>query len=439
MIDILWKLFELAVNVWESALVMFFVFQFLNTPPFQQENRKKFLLGWVSYFVLITVMNHLTMYEGMACFVYAAFIFVFSQFLLNGRWLKKLMASVLPLACVILISSTVTNAISVLAGVPLETIYSTPNIDRFLAIVSVQLLLVYCLQLILKLFQKNGAHFQKAEWLVIISVLVLSFLVMLFLHLLGMNATLQTEQAQLLVWADTGIIAMNLLLFYLVNKVNQNNRRIREMEQEQQLLLYQSNYAESMQHQADALQRMRHDWKQHLSVVQMMLSENEVERAKNYLHSYQNQEIPVGLHVHSNNPYLDALLHVKLTIARENGIQVDFSCQAEFAGYSDVERCNLIGNLMDNAIEASRQMPENERRIQLTIHGNADRLIIETANMVKIPVTAQNPQMKTSKADGNKHGYGMQTIRAITQHYHGDLDYYDEDGMFHVQVVLYGK
>lgn len=439
MIDILWNFFELSVNVWESAVFMFFVFQFLNTPPFQKENRKKYLLGWFLHFTLVTIMNHLTVYEGLACFVYAVFVFVFSHLLLNGSWLKKLMVSVLPLACVILISSTVTNAVSVLAGVPLEMIYSTPNIERFLAIVCVQLLLVYCFQIILKLFQKNGVHFQKAEWLVIISVLILSFLVMVFLHLLGMNATLTTEQAQFLVWADTGIIAMNLLLFYLVNRVNQNNRKIRKMEQEQQLLLYQNNYAESIQQQADALQRMRHDWKQHLSVVQMMLSENEVERAKNYLHSYQNREIPLNLHVRSSNPYLDALLHVKFTVAREYGIQVDLNCQAEFDGYSDVELCNLVGNLMDNAIEACQEIPEHMRRIRLTIHGNAERLMIETANTVKAPVTMQNPHMKTNKKDGVKHGYGLKTIRSIVRHYHGDLDYYDEDGLFHMQVVLYGS
>lgn len=440
MMNIAWNLFELAVNVWESGLIMAFVFRFLDAPPREAENRWKFVLGWAGYFAIVSVMNHITVYEGLAGFVYVAYLFLFSL-ILEGSLLKKLMASAMTLACVILISSTVTNTVSVLADVPLEIIYTTGNFYRLLSILAVQLMLVYCFQMLVKIFQRNGVIFQKTEWLVIISVLVLSLLVMVFLHILAMEAHLADAQARLLVLANLCIIAMNLLLFYLVNRLSLNNHRIRTMQEQQQLLLRENHYAESIQQQADTLQRMRHDWKQHLSVVQTMLKGGETERALAYLQTYQEHEITAvltGLQVNSNNRYLDALLHVKFTMAKECNIQVECNCQAEFECYSDVKLCNLIGNLMDNAIEACQRIEEGRRYIRLTIRGNSERMIIETANTVNAPVTETNPHMETNKYNGTTHGYGMQTIRSIARQYNGDLDYYDQDGIFHMQVVLYG-
>lgn len=438
MIELCWKYFEIGVNLWESFLIMHFIFCFLDTAPFAKENRRRYIGGSFFYFAMITIMNHVIAYEGVLSLLYVVGVFLYTLFFLRGKWQRKLLGSILYLLCIMLISSTVTSLISFLADIPLEAIYTTISVNRFLAIVIVQILLVYCYQMILAIFHKGEMSFRKSEWMVIICVLILSFFVMLCIHLVRMSMDLSSTAAEKLIVADVCIIAMNLVVLYLVSHLHKRNAEMQRLENERQELQYQASYVKSIQQQSDSLKQMRHDWKQHLCVVQVMLAENRIEEAQKYLQTYQKEGLPAVSYVHLQNPYLNALLNLKFGIAKEKRIDIEFKCQAEFQGYSDVHLCNLIGNLMDNAIEACQDVEISKRRLQLSIAGNAERLLIGVVNATAYPVKKNNPLLQTSKLQKEQHGFGMQTIRSIVKHYQGDIDCYDSDGMFHTQIILYG-
>lgn len=100
-----------------------------------------------------------------------------------------------------------------------------------------------------------------------------------------------------------------------------------------------------------------------------------------------------------------------------------------------VDLCILLGNLLDNAMEAAvRSM---EKRVEISVREEYNCLYIKISNTF----SAENSDVKafTSKKEADGHGFGMRNIREIVGRYGGELITYDEEGWFYVGVVIYGQ
>lgn len=433
--SILQDIFEISVNIWESLVIMFFIFEFSDTRPLETKNIVKYIFGSVICFSMVTFINHLIPYEGLLSLVYIGVVFLFQIIFIKGSIIKKIFSSFLFLLCIVLVSSTTVGIISYLTNTTVESIYSSFGIIRVVTVLLVQAFVALIYWLIVHFMKKNSECLNKNEWLVIISVLIASIFLVLVIHLVRTNSELSELNQFLLNIVYICVFAMNFGLQYLIYNVNRKNASIKEYESNQQQFQYQSIYASNIKQQALAVNQMRHDMKHHMSILSVMLSERKYNEAEKYLSSYQNKVLPSEAHIDVQNPYLEALLNVKFTIAKQNDIQTYFMCQAELQAYSDVEICSIIGNLLDNAIEACRKVADN-REIKLSIIGNEERLMIVISNSVSEPV---DTSFRTSKSDVKNHGFGIKTVKSIIKQYDGDFYAYSENGMFNIQVILYGK
>ena len=102
---------------------------------------------------------------------------------------------------------------------------------------------------------------------------------------------------------------------------------------------------------------------------------------------------------------------------------------------SDVDICILLGNLLDNAIEASRG--NDRKEIELYIMKNQGELEIKVENRITVPVLGGNTGLKTTKKDKKNHGFGIVSVKNIVEKYHGLMDVYEKNGKFCVSVILY--
>lgn len=429
------NIFEIAVNIWESFLVMYFIFKFMEVNIFNRKNIIKYIFGSLIHFSMVTYINYLIPYEGLIYLVIVAVVFLFQLVFLKGSVIKKLYSSILYFLCLLLISSTTVGIVAYLFNTTAEAIYSDFTYVRIITVLLVQILLAVSYIMIIHFTKKSSVFFNKSEWLVIFSVFLASVFIMFFIHLFRMSYDISSKSNFLFNVVNLSILGMNFGLQYMIYNINRKSKKIQELEINQQRLQYQSIYAENIQQQANVVSRIRHDLKQHMTILSIMISEGKLDEARQYMQNYQTEVIPLESHINMENPYLEALINVKFTSANKNNIQVYFTCQAELRAYSDVALCNLIGNLLDNAIEAC-QKTEDSKIIQLSIIGNEDRLMIVCANSVKDP---DNITFKTTKANPHEHGFGIKTIKSIVKQYDGDFSSYMENNLFHIQIVLYGK
>ena len=97
----------------------------------------------------------------------------------------------------------------------------------------------------------------------------------------------------------------------------------------------------------------------------------------------------------------------------------------------------LFGNILDNAIEAVSQIADPERRvISLSVRMRAGCLIIEEENFFEGEIRFDDGLPITSKEDKNYHGFGMQSIRMLTERYEGDIQLESDQGIFKLSIML---
>lgn len=109
---------------------------------------------------------------------------------------------------------------------------------------------------------------------------------------------------------------------------------------------------------------------------------------------------------------------------------------ADFSDVDDIDLAVLVGNLMDNAIDAISKLDRKEKLIEvnLSVKGGYQNIIIK--NDVDGPVMDNNKYLFTTKEDKRSHGFGLKSVKSITEKYNGICEFYEEDGKFCAQVAL---
>ena len=160
------------------------------------------------------------------------------------------------------------------------------------------------------------------------------------------------------------------------------------------------------------------------------------EKLDEYLALLEQDLDQVNQLIESGNVNLDAILNSKISLALKNGIEVDYkaTCPEELT-VSDIDLCALIGNLIDNAVEACEKLPEGERRfIRLYIGVLKKQLYISITNATNEVVRKLDSEYITNKR-GN-HGHGLKRINLVVDKYEGYINRQNEPGVFVTEIML---
>ena len=96
----------------------------------------------------------------------------------------------------------------------------------------------------------------------------------------------------------------------------------------------------------------------------------------------------------------------------------------------------VLGNILDNAIEAAEKCPENEREIDLTIRNINEMFLIRVKNTCQKKPKKQNNRFMTEKDDMIYHGWGIENVEKIIEDAYGKLQYEYENGWFITNILL---
>lgn len=142
--------------------------------------------------------------------------------------------------------------------------------------------------------------------------------------------------------------------------------------------------------------------------------------------------------VKTGNDALDIILTEKSLVCSKEGIF--FSCMADgeklgFIEPSDVYA--LFGNIVDNAIEAVRRVPQEKRSISLRVKQIGYMLVITSSNYYNNDIIKEDGEIQTMKADKRYHGFGLKSINYICERYGGSVDIKTEGDVFTISLVFF--
>ena len=181
--------------------------------------------------------------------------------------------------------------------------------------------------------------------------------------------------------------------------------------------------------------RLKHDMKNHIMVIASYLNNNEIESAKDYLSVVLDNLNKVYSYIHTGNEIMNYIINTKLLYASKNDIKFNVEIEnLAFHRMRSVDFSSLLGNALDNAIEASMDLKEKFISIVIKKKRNYDTILIK--NKIEKSVLDENPKLATSKDDKENHGIGLEQIKLLTEKYDGLLDIYEENEMFCVNIMI---
>ncbi len=236
----------------------------------------------------------------------------------------------------------------------------------------------------------------------------------------------------ILLW---GSALLELALFFTVESTLYFYKKGYEFRTEQfRSRLMEHSYGEIRDIYMD-MRGWRHDYHNHMQVMKARLSLGDIEGMGAYLDQLERELDRVDTLVRSGNLMTDAILNSKLTLARRNHIQVN--CKAklpEQLPLEDVDLCVILGNLLDNAIEACQKLKEDSRTMRLYMAVNKGQFYLSLQNSAPEEPDFDARNYITSKR-GN-HGLGMKRVKAAVDKYHGYLNLANEPGIFAAEVTM---
>ena len=180
----------------------------------------------------------------------------------------------------------------------------------------------------------------------------------------------------------------------------------------------------------------RHDYRNHIQALKVLARNGDLDGIRDYLDRLDTDLNTVDLAVKTGNAMADAILNSKISLAKSRDIpvQVDAHIPVKLR-MSELDLCCILGNLFDNAIEASLPLPPDQRLIRVYMDMKGTQLYISFTNFTaEKKRTKVAGRFRTTKGDG--HGFGLVRMDAIVERLEGYLSRNSEDGAFTTDFSL---
>lgn len=207
-----------------------------------------------------------------------------------------------------------------------------------------------------------------------------------------------------------------------------------------QIELYQRELIETHYKEVDNMYRKmrgwRHDYRNHIQMMKALASNGDLEGIKAYLDELDTDLNTVDTVIKTGNAMADAILNSKISLAQSKDINVNVDAHIPVKlKMSELDLCCIIGNLFDNAIEASLELPSDKRMIRVYMDMKGSQLYISFTNLTAGKKLKKIGNLfSTTKGEG--HGLGLIRMDGIVNRLGGYLSRNSEDGAFTTEILI---
>jgi len=240
------------------------------------------------------------------------------------------------------------------------------------------------------------------------------------IFLSGQNAIMISDE-QLTIWIIFSMLVPVAVLFFYLNRQYEMEKKITYLEKERNALLARDYQLLKETYAANA--KMFHDFHNHMDVLYRYLSKGSTAEAAKYI---ENLRPPMQIAAQASrvgDEAVDYLINSKIALAASRNIRVNTNI--EFPRHTNIRSVDLVailGNLLDNSLEAAEGMEGSLRFISLTIRRINHMLVIKVENGCGAAPVVADGVLQTSKKDKALHGWGLQSVRTAAERYDGTIE-----------------
>ncbi len=232
-------------------------------------------------------------------------------------------------------------------------------------------------------------------------------------------------------------LLFNFLVFYIFNSLTsyfENKWKSRELERQ---TIFYENQLNLTQKNLTQMSILRHDLKNHVSVVLGLVKQNKNKECIEYLEKISSLLGTDNVIAKSGNVVIDSLINYKRYELQRNHIDINVSLKIPSEiNISSFDIATIIGNLIDNAIEGAVTITEN-RYISINIIQNKGMINIRIQNSFDGNVKEVNGKILSRKREFTTVGTGLDRVLKLIDIYNGLLEYEIEEDKFTVRAIIY--
>lgn len=205
-----------------------------------------------------------------------------------------------------------------------------------------------------------------------------------------------------------------------------------KLERSSQLASMREIYYQGLCHQERQVRTLRHDLRNHLTVIRGRLEQGDTAGALSYLEELSGSAALRGTQRICDNSTANAVLTAKAEALRQSGVEPDFVVSLpENLPLADTDLTALLGNALDNAAEGIQGAAEPRVSVRCKVDKGLFMLRVE--NSIGTPV---KPDLSTTKADKSAHGFGLPGMQEIAVRYGGTLSAKTQGKQFELLVCI---
>ncbi len=416
------------ITICLSAIDIIFFYRLLNN-KLSYRFPQKFLIvsHFISYILYILCATSMELFPGIPIKMPLLLLFFASLFFMyQDDFLHRILWLIVGYFSLITCELVALPIALIITGNDFGNINEQP-LAQIIGMIISRSIFIAIVELIIHTKKKLFSGFIRDFLLILFVDVIYSVIISCFFYLENIYITTDTAIAlSLLV-----MFLVSALALYLLQKITKKSEEIMTTNLKLQQIEMEHKQNQDMTIVVEDLRTLRHDMNNHMSVLQGLLSMGEYQDAKDYLSTITSELDVANSFVFTDNKVLSVLMNHKASKTRQAGITFDTEIMTSVTPFSDSDLCALLGNILENAIEACAG--HEKPYIFFSIKKENGRLLITCDNTFTIPPVFEKGSLVTTKADKAYHGIGTKTIRSIVENYQGTVSFTVDD-MFHVRV-----
>ena len=305
---------------------------------------------------------------------------------------------------------------------------SEPMVNIFIGALSQAIL--FCLIMFLKrLFDSKSSEVLTAmEWIRFAVFPIFTIMVIIAL-MTGFEIPLNSSQKNILICVAFGLIVLNIVVFYLISDILKREVQIRENE-----ILMERVRSETEHY--DKQRKREHEYKNQISVIAALASENRVDELNEYLKEYTKTFIGKMDLIDTNNIIVNSILNLKYQEAKEKGITFVVKI-GDLSGLKmkDEDIVMILSNILNNAIEASEKCKEPTIKVKFV--KERKQIVISVINTLSVePIVVGDKYITTKMNHSNLHGIGIENVKETVNKYDGTCVIKHDKSTFQFSILI---
>ena len=428
-----WLAVEACTSLFEIILIITFLNGFLSVKEMSTGKKVAFFIG--AYILLFTGSTFLFDIPNALIINFFSITLLLSFALFRGKLANHFFSSVL-LVAILSVIELIAMCILVLSlNINAASIQSEPFL-RFICVILKNILSFAIIKVICHFRQSSFRDVGRVHLAFLLVVPIICVIITLLI--LNLVLTFEVKNVLMVLAAVLGLMYVNVIVFAVFEGLmRQMDKEYKYKMIERQLELQLNHYHKLAENRA-VLSETLHDFKNHLNCIYNLYKYNKTEDLGLYIENLINVTDMEKV-IDTGNPVIDALLNDKYLISQKTGIE--FKKELNLPSnlkISPTDICAILGNSLDNAIEACKRIKNGaiRREIALSMTYKDSYLVIVIANTIDQLPLKEGKFFRSSKPSPELHGLGMHSIERTVKKYAGNMVVKCDQGFFKLEIVM---